>query len=101
MGRINFSRENVAVAISLSTPVNWGSFRTIFGAPDQEFFAARELSSGFYPYLLHSAEYSSPGFEVDTDTPCPLKTRDDLWYSTITIVMPVNRFDELIRIRSC
>jgi len=100
LGQINFI-GGIVTGMSVSTTTHWGDFLILFGAPDQEYFAARQFSSGYSPYLLHRAEYTEQGFEIDTNTVCPLKTRDDLWYSTITIVLPIQPFDASIRVRSC
>ena len=99
-GQIIFVRDIVA-RITVATKLNWGEFRLIFGKPDQELFVAGQSPSGFFPFLFHSAAYADGSFEVDTDTFCPLKSRADLWYSTVTMVMPIHPLYDLIPVESC
>jgi hypothetical protein len=99
-GQISFARGLVA-SISVSTEMNWGQFRVVFGKPDKELFVAGESPSGYYPYLFHSAAYQAGGFEVDTNTFCPLKSRADLWDSAVTLVMPIHPTYDLIPVGIC
>ncbi|MEO8397165.1 MAG: hypothetical protein ABI700_29490 [Chloroflexota bacterium] len=99
-GQISFARGLVA-SISVSTEMTWDEFRVVFGIPDAEIFVAGLSRSGYFPFLFHSALYRVSGLEVDTNTYCPLKSRDDLWYSTVTMVMPIHPSYDMIPVENC
>ncbi len=100
-GQINFVSGQV-YSITLSTATSWAQFFGAFGTPDQEFIRAGENPNGFYPYVIHTATYKVYDFEVDTNTLCPFKSRADLWYSPVSIVVPSQPLNGLIPIgRGC
>jgi len=101
VGQIDFANGIVA-RITLSTATDWADFFAVFGAPDREFFTAGASPSEFYPFLAHVGDYAAYGFEVVTNTPCPIKSRADLWYSPVSIVLPGQPLNGLIPIsRGC
>ncbi|HVU12247.1 MAG TPA: hypothetical protein VHD90_13270 [Phototrophicaceae bacterium] len=100
-GQINFVSGQV-YSITLSTATRWAEFFGAFGVPDQEFMRAGENPNGFYPYVIHTATYTAYDFEVDTNTLCPFKSRADLWYSPVSIVVPSQPLNGLIPVsRGC
>jgi hypothetical protein len=97
VGRIDF-RQGIAYRISLATTAMWGDFLSVFPAPDEQ---GETITLGSPKYLVHYGGYAEQGFVVQVLTACPLKTRDDLWYSTVMITWPVHPLNGFVPVGTC
>jgi hypothetical protein len=97
VGRIDF-RQGVAYRISLATTTTRGDFLTVFTAPAVQ---GETITLGTPSYLVHYGGYAEQGFVVQVLATCPLKTRDDLWYSTVMITWPTHSLNGFVPVGTC
>ncbi len=87
-GNIDFI-NGIVRDIDLVTPLAWGDFLFVLGAPTKEGFVKAGYSPrGSVPKILHYAVYYKQKFTIETFTSCPINQGSDLWYSTGVIAWP-------------
>ena len=87
LGRIDF-RSGVVSQIRIATTTIWAEFYFLFGPPDRVIYATNSTPS--LRYQVYDGAYTAPGFEVETETQCPVTSHEATWFSTVLITWPIS-----------